>query len=102
MRIEDVVLVATAREDVRIRKARFNTDDIPSRIKAIQATILTHGASDDDSEISAENEANKEPPKDAATAKVGGYDSTKGVAPARDKEVDKNGNNEHLVSPIVL
>jgi hypothetical protein len=103
MRIEDVVLVATVREEIRVRKPGVDTDDITSRIKAIQARILTHEASDDDSENGAESEAGeKESPKDAATTEANSHVGTKDVAPARYKEVDENGNNKHLVSPSVL
>jgi hypothetical protein len=104
MRIEDVVLVATVREKIRDRKPRVDTGNITSRIKAIQARILTHETSDDDgdSEKSTESEAGKEPPKDVATAEADSHDGTKGGASARYKEVDKNGNDEHLVSPVVL
>jgi hypothetical protein len=103
MRIEDVVLVATVREEIRVRKPGVDTDDITSRIKAIQARILAHEARDGDSENGAESEASKkDPPKDAATTEADSHDGTKRGASARYKGVDKNGNDGHLVSPVVL
>ncbi|KAI0302318.1 hypothetical protein B0F90DRAFT_1627461, partial [Multifurca ochricompacta] len=37
MSIEDIVLVATVREDIREHTLRINTAEIPSRVKAVQA-----------------------------------------------------------------
>jgi len=48
MDIEDVVLVASVREDIRSHKLRVHTDDIPRHVEAARAMIPTRGRGIDD------------------------------------------------------
>jgi len=43
MDIEDVVLVATVREDIRSHKLRINADNIPRHVEAARAVRLASG-----------------------------------------------------------
>lgn len=65
MNIEDVVLVATVREEIRDNKLPVNTVGISRRIKAAQTRmLLLQEESDDDSLVGPEeNTAEKQPPK---------------------------------------
>ena len=65
MDIEDVVVVATVREEIRDNKLPVNTAGISRRIKAAQTKmLLLHGENNDDSLVDAEeNAAEKQPPK---------------------------------------
>ena len=86
MGIEDVVVVATVREEIRTQRSFVDTAGIKRRIKATQARMVAHVASDDvtpdDTPVSSESEAEKEPPKEAVTgigSKTDNYKVTKGL-----------------------
>jgi hypothetical protein len=105
MRIEDVVLVTTVREEIRDRRPH-DTAEIKRRIEGAQVRMVVHVADDKDDPISSESEADeREPPKEAATgtstgAKADSYNGTKEVAVATtSKVVDRHGD-EHSVSRV--
>ncbi len=105
MRIEDVVLVATVREEIRNRRPH-DTAEIKRRIEAAQVRMVAHVADDKDNPVSSESEADeREPPKEAVTgtrtgAKADSYNGAKEVAVATtSKVVDRHGD-EHSVSRV--
>jgi hypothetical protein len=55
MSIEDVVVIATVREEIRIRKPFIDTSEIERRIESAQDKVVAH-VDDDDSEIEGEAE----------------------------------------------
>jgi hypothetical protein len=114
MSIEDVVVVATVREEVRDdNKLPVNTARISRRIEAAQLRMLgrCHKASDDDSLVDlgkdvAEKGLRKEPPKQAVTgpnAEGNSYDRTEKEAvatgPPENTDVRGGHGNEYSVSP---
>jgi hypothetical protein len=108
MSIEDVVLIATVREEIRKLGSFFNKVGIERRIEAARVRMVD-GASDDASSVCSESgAAEKEPPKEAVTGtganlKADSYNSTKEVAVAiTSKALDTQGSNEHPVSPCVV
>jgi hypothetical protein len=106
MDMEDVVLVATVREEIRTRGPFVDTTEIKHQIEAAQARMVAHLPNDDDSAVDSESEADEESPKEAVTgigAKADSYNGTKNIAVAiPPKVVDGHGSGEHSVSPCVL
>ncbi len=107
MSTEDVVLVATVREEIRTRGpfgGRLGTTEIKNRIEAAQVRMVAHLWDDDDSEVDSENEA--EPLKMEVTntnAKVDSYNGTKSTVVAIPPKVaEGHGSGEHSVSPCAL
>ena len=103
MSIEDVVLVATVREEIRRKKRPFvNTAEIQRLIEAAQVRMVAHVSSDDFTpdvtpDISENEATEKEPPKEAVACKVISYrDTEEAKVP---KAVDMHGGDEHSVSP---
>jgi len=96
MSIEDVVLIATVREESRLGSAT----PISHRIEATQARVLSHAASDDDEPPDSleSGPAEKEPPKEAVTGLEA--DSPKGPTPKElaptSKAPDKHGSDTFL------
>ena len=107
MDIEDVVLVATVREEIRDNKLPVNMAGISRRIKDAQARmLLLHEESKDDSLVDPEeNAAEKQPPKQAVTgssAEGNTRDRTEKevlVVATPPKKTDVHGCRENLVSP---
>ena len=111
MNIEDVVLVATVREEIRDNKLPVNMAGISRRIKAAQTRmLLLHEESDDDCSLGdpEENAAEKQLPKQVGTdssAEGNGRDLTEnGVVAPPPEKVDVHGchERENLVSPGVI
>jgi hypothetical protein len=107
MNTEDLVLVASVREEIRAGVPFVDTTEIKRRIEAAQVRMVAHSWNDDDSAVDSENEADeREPPKGAVTgvgAKVDGYNDTKNMAVAIPPEVvDRHGSGEPSVSPCAL
>ena len=91
MSIEDVVVVATVREEVRTQRPFVDAAMVKRQIKATQARMITHVASHDvtwgDTPVSSGSESEKEPPKVVTSigAKADSYnvtmEVTKGIPP---------------------
>jgi hypothetical protein len=104
MSIEDVVLIATVRDEIRTSRQKKSSRDtawIRSLIEAAQVRMVDHVASDDFTTdvipLIPENEAaEKEPPMEPVTSKVNNFDSTKEVKVP--KTVGMHGGDEHSVS----
>ena len=121
MDIEDVVVVATLREEIRSQRPFVDTTEIKHRIQSAQARmVVSHEASEDVNPVNAESESDKETLNDATgiVAKAGSYDVTKEeakviqskvdsynvaeqVAVAASEVVNIHGSDKHLVSPGV-
>jgi hypothetical protein len=106
MSIEDVVLIATMREEIRSLGPFFDTAGIERRIEAAQLGSV-NVASDDLSSVCPESgAAKKESPKEAVTgtgAKADSYNGTNEVAVAiTSRALDMKGSDEHPVSPCVV
>ena len=69
MEIEDVVLVATVRED--ILRFGVNATEIPRRVEAIQAEVLVRVAGDDVSLVSSTRGATEQGPGSTVNATIG-------------------------------
>jgi len=101
MSIEDVVLVATVREDICNHGSRA---EVPLLIETTQARIA-HAAGDDIPPASSNNKASEKDPDStevvaAGPGPEGGSDSgSKTVATAPSVEDDKREDDEHSVSP---
>ena len=97
MSIEDVVLIATVRDEIRTSRQKvplFDTARIRRLIEAAQVRMVAHVASDDFTPDISENEAaEEEPPKGALASKVNNYGDKKAV--------DMHGGDEHSVSACV-
>ena len=107
MDMEDVVLVATVREEIRTRGPFADTTEIKHRIEAAQVKMVAHLANDDDSVVDSESEADeRESLKEAATgigAKADSFNGTKNTAVAiPPKAVDGHGRGKPPVSPCAL
>lgn len=110
MNIEDVVLVATVREEIRDNRLPVNVAGISRRIKAAQTRmLLLHEESDDGSPVDPEeNAAEGQFPKQAVTdssAEGDSRDRTESEVVATPLEkVDVHGchEREYLVSPCVI
>jgi hypothetical protein len=102
--IEDIVLIATVREEIRVGPF-FDMAGIERRIEAAQLRLVDV-ASDDLSSVFPESKvAEKESPKEAVTctgAKADSYNGTEEVAVAiTSKAADIQGSDEHPVSPCL-
>ena len=101
MSIEDVVLIATVRDEIRTSRQKvplFDTARIRRLIEAAQVRMVAHVASDDFTPditpaISENEAAEEEPPKGTLTSKVNNY--------GNEKAVDMHGGDEHSVSACV-
>jgi hypothetical protein len=109
MIIEDVVVVATVREEIRSQRPSVDEDGIEPLIEAAQARMAAHVASDDVSPAGSESGVvEKEPPKEVATGNSAKEDSCNGTkeelaaitSEAVDASVHKS--DEHSVSPCVV
>ena len=107
MSTEDVVLVATVREEIRSwgpAFGRLGTAEIKDRIEAAQVRMISHLWDNDDAEVASENEA--EPPKGEVTgtdARVASYNGTKSpIVAIPPKVAEEHGSGEHSVSPCAL
>jgi hypothetical protein len=105
MNIEDIVVVATVREEIRRQKPFVDTAGLERRIEAAQVKVAVHVASDDDP--SSESEAAEEElPKAAVTGTIvtaNSYNGTNEVASAiTPNVVDMHRSDEHSVSPYVV
>jgi hypothetical protein len=105
MSIEDVVLIATVRDEIRTSRQKKSPRDtawIRSLIEAAQVRMVDHVASGDFTTdvtpVISENEAAEEeqPPMEPVTSKVNNFDSTKEVKVPR--TVGMHGGDEHSVS----
>ncbi|KAI0000986.1 hypothetical protein BJV77DRAFT_253601 [Russula vinacea] len=86
MRIEDIVVVATVREEIRSQKTFVDTAGLERQIEAAQVKVVAHVANDDET-------AEEELPNVAVTK-----DDTKEVASAvPPSAVDMHRGNEHPV-----
>jgi hypothetical protein len=106
MDMEDVVLVATVREEIRTRGPFVDTT-IKDRIQATQDRMVAHLGNDDNFAVDSESEADERVSlKGAVTgigAKADSYNGTKNIAGAiPPKVVDVHGSGEHSVSPCAL
>jgi len=105
MRIEDVVLVATVREEIRYLRPHDMTE-IKRRIEGAQIRMVAHVANDKDDPVSSESEADEMgPPKKAVTgsstgAKVDSYNEIKEVAVATTPKLVDRHSGEHSVSRV--
>jgi hypothetical protein len=97
MGIEDVVVVATVREEIRAQRPFVDAAMVNRQIKATQARMITHVTSDDvtsgDTPVSSESGSEKEPPKAVTSigAKADSYNVTKEVTkgiPSKAKKYD--------------
>jgi hypothetical protein len=100
MNIEDIVVVATVREEIRRQKPFVDTAGLERRIEAAQVKVAVHVASDDDP--SSESEAAEEElPKAAVTGTIvtaNSYNGTNEVASAiTPNVVDMHRSDEHSV-----
>jgi hypothetical protein len=104
MSIEDVVLVATVRDEIRSKKFAFGAAEIERRIEATQVRMVAHVEGDDVSLVCSESGADeKAPPKEAGTGtsvKADRCNVPKEVAAF--KAVNIRGSDEHQVSPSVV
>ena len=108
MGIEDVVVVATVREEIRSQRSFVDTAGIKRRIKATQARMVAHAASDgvapDDTPVSSESEAaEKGPPMEPVTgigARTDNYKVTTGVTKAIPSKVDSYNVREEAAVAI--
>jgi hypothetical protein len=106
MDMEDVVLVATVREEICGRP--YGATEINRRIEAAQVRMVAHSANDDDFTVDSENEADGREPLKGAVADIGAREDrnngTKNIAVSRPpKVVDGHGSGEkHSVSPCAL
>ena len=107
MSIEDVVLVATVREEIRKKKRPFvDSVEIQRLIEAAHVRMVAYVGSDDFTpdvtpDISENEAAEKEPPTEALTRKVNGYNGTLAKKSKVSKAVDMHGGDEHSVSSCV-
>jgi hypothetical protein len=104
MNMEDVVLVATVREEIRNQGPFVDKTKIKDRIEVAQVRMVAHLANDDDFAVDLESEADeREYLKGAVTgigAKVDSHSGTKNIAIAiLPKVVEGHGSGEHSVSP---
>jgi hypothetical protein len=91
MSIEDIVVVATVREEIRSQKPFVDTAGLEHQIEAAQVKVVAHVASDD--------EAAEEELQNVAVTST----STKEVASAvTPSAVDMHGGDEHSVSQYVV
>jgi hypothetical protein len=101
MSIEDVMLIATVREEIRSLRPFV---EIERRIEAAQLDMAFHVKNDDVSSGGSESgAAERELPKEAMAgtgAKADSYNGTKEVVVP--KTVDIHGSDEHQVSPCGL
>ena len=122
MDIEDVVVIATMREEIRSQRPFVDTIEIKRQIQAAQARmVVSHEASDDGTPVNSESESDKGTLNEAVAdivAKADNYDVTKEeakavpfkvdsynvaeqVAVAASEVVDIHGSDEPLVSPCI-
>ena len=107
MDMEDVVLVATVREEIRKRGRFVDTTEIERQIEAAQVKMVTHLSNDDDfagdSESEADERVSLKGEVTGAGAKEDSYSDTKDKEGAMTpKAVDGHGSGEHSVSLHVL
>ena len=88
MRIEDIVVVATVREEIRSQKPFVDTTGLERRIEAAQVKVVAHVANGDET-------AEGELPNVAVTKD----EVASAVTPSA---VDMHRGNEHSVSPYVV
>ena len=103
MDIEDVVLIATVREEIRDNKLPVNMAGVPRRIRVAQTRmLLLHEESDGGSLVEPEeNAAEKQPPKQASAEGNSRGRPEKEVVATPPEKVDVHGchERENLVSP---
>jgi hypothetical protein len=104
MDMEDVVLVATVREEIRTRGPFVDRTEIKGRIEAAQVRMV---ANNDDFAADSESEADERVSlKGEVTgigAKADNYNDTKNIAGVTPpKVVDGHGSGEFSVSPCAL
>lgn len=109
MSIEDVVLVATVREEIRDNGLPVDTvtAKIPWRVQVAQARMLGHVASNDVSPVKSEKDAaEKEQAVANSSTEADRYDGTGKATvanpPETPEKVDGHGSHEHLVSQCVI
>jgi len=105
MDMEDVVLVATVREEIRKRGPSVDTTEIQRRIEAAQVRMATHLSNDDDfpgdSESEAEERVSLKGELTGIGAKEDSYNGTENIAGAiPPKVVDGHGSGEHSKAEI--
>jgi hypothetical protein len=106
MTIEDIVLVATVREEIRLNGFRVKTARIPGVVEAAQAGISVYIANEDVVPVVPEKDITEDSSKQAAAgSSIEGdsYDRTKEAAVATPSEKghgNRRGSHEHLVSPV--
>jgi hypothetical protein len=102
MSIDDVVLIATIREELRNLGPFFGTAGIERRIKAVQVRMVDVASDDVSSDFPESGAAEKELSKSVTGtgAKADSYNGTNEVAAS--KTVDMHGSEEHPVSPCVV
>ena len=122
MDIEDVVVIATMREEIRSQRPFVDMIEIKRQIQAAQARmVVSHEASDDGAPVNSESESDKGTLNEAATgivakadnydflkeeekvipSTVDGYNVAEQVAVAASEVVDIHGSNEPLVSACI-
>lgn len=105
MDMEDVVLVATVREEIRTRGPFVDTT-IKDRIQAAQDRMVAHLANDDDdfaddSESEADERVSLKGAVTGIGAKADSYNGTKNIAEAiPHKVVDVHGSGEHSTEVV--
>jgi len=106
MSIEDVVLVATVREEIRDNGLPVDivTAKIPRRVEVAQARMLGHVASDHVSPVESEKDvAKREQAVTSPSTEAYSYDRTgKATEATAPEKVDGHGSHEHLVSQSAM
>ena len=99
MDIEDVVLIATVREEIRDNKLPVNMAGVSRRIQAAQTRmLLLHEESDDSSLVEPEeNAAEKQPPKQASAEGNSRGRPEKEVVATPPEKVDVHGCHKHEI-----
>ena len=104
--IEDVVVVATVREEICSLKSSVDTAEIERRITDAQDRMTAHVASEDVSPVGSKSgAAEKRPSKEAVTSTRDKADSSSGakeVSAAITSKVYIHGSDKHWVSPCVV
>ena len=101
MDMEDVVLVASVREEMCTSNRRFDTAGINRQIEATRIRMVANLANDDDSAVGSENEGASD--VTGIVARADSYNGRKNKAVAiPPKVVDGHGSGENSVSPCAL
>lgn len=103
MSIDDVVVVATVRDEIRGKTFAIGTAEIERLIEATQVRMVAHVESDDVSSVCSESGVDEKAPSKEARAIADSYNGIKEIAVAiPSKGGDMQRSDGHPVSPRMM